>query len=138
MRVFLDACILFSAAKSGSLIARLLTQLQKASSLVSNQYAIQEARRNIEIKLPEHLLALNALVEELEITHHSTYLPAISIREKDRPILEGAVSAKCSHLLTSDKRDFGPFFGRKICGVKIVSPDQLAREMHKKGLLKME
>lgn len=138
MRIFLDACILFSAAKSGSLIPSFLTRLKEVSSLVSNQYAIQEARRNIEIDFPEHLATWNALVDDLEVTQTSTYLPSICIREKDRPILEGAVSAQCSHLLTSDKRDFGPFFGKRIGGVKIVSPEQLAKELVKKGLLKMK
>jgi hypothetical protein len=38
--------------------------------------------------------------------------------------------------LTSDKRDFGPFFGKKIQGVKVVSPEQLAKELVKKGILK--
>ncbi len=136
MRIFLDACILFSAARSGSLVSRFLVLLQENTTLVTNHYAVQEARRNIQIKLPEHLLELDRLTAELEMVHSTTYFPEIAIREKDRPILEGAISAHCSHLLTSDKRDFGPFFGKKIQGVKVVSPEQLAKELVKKGILK--
>lgn len=129
---------MFSAARSGSLMARFLKHLNKCSTLISNQYAIQEARKNIQIKFPEHLPELDRLTAKLEVIHSTSYLSDISTRDKDRPILEGAVSAQCSYLLTSDKRDFGPFFGKRMNKVKIVSPEQLAKELVKKGMLKME
>ena len=48
---------------------------------------------------------------------------------KDRPILEAAAAARCSHLVTSDRRDFGAFFGKSIMGVKILSPQMMADEL---------
>jgi len=78
--------------------------LQHGECLTSD-YAVEEARRNLELKA------------------------------KDIPILGGAIAGNASHLLTGDERDFGAFFGKTIRGVKIVSPRMLADELVRQGLL---
>lgn len=129
MRVFLDASVLYSAARSGSLMAKFLARLAKQAECYSSAYALEEARRNLERKEPTHLTQLETLRRQLEIVHAITPLPDVTIREKDRPILEAAVAARCSHLLTSDRRDFGAFFGTVIAGVKILPPEMMAEEI---------
>src|SRR4029077_3103861 len=48
----------------------------------------------------------------------------ISLPEKDRPILLAAVAARTTHLICGDLRHFGPYFGKKIEGIRIVTPSQ--------------
>ena len=38
------------------------------------------------------------------------------------PILLAAIEARADYLLTGDFRHFGPYFGKKIEGVTIISP----------------
>jgi hypothetical protein len=49
----------------------------------------------------------------------------VACEAKDKPILAGAAGAGCTHLWTGDKAHFGMFFGKKICGVTVVSSIQL-------------
>jgi hypothetical protein len=41
---------------------------------------------------------------------------------KDRPILSAAIAAGATHLLTGDRRRFGPLHGRCVAGVLILRP----------------
>jgi hypothetical protein len=59
----------------------------------------------------------------------------IKLEAKDVPILGGAIAGHATHLLTGDERDFGPYFGKTIQGVKIVSPSRLADELVHRGWL---
>ena len=53
MRVFLDANILFSAAKSSGAVRAFLTELKTGGhTLVADGYVVSEARRNLETKFP--------------------------------------------------------------------------------------
>jgi len=40
---------------------------------------------------------------------------------KDAPILAAAVHAAAEFLVTGDRRDFGPLFGRTLRGVKVIT-----------------
>ena len=62
-------------------------------------------------------------------------LSGIEIRGKDEPIISTAIAAEATHLLTADKRDFGPFFGKTIQEVKVVTAAMLAWEMENSGFL---
>jgi len=42
--------------------------------------------------------------------------------EKDAPILLAAMEAQATHLVTGDVRHFGPYFGRTVQGVLVVTP----------------
>ena len=48
----------------------------------------------------------------------------VELREKDWPILGSAVAAGATHLITGDRRDFGPFFGTELFGVMILPPSR--------------
>ncbi|HRY52056.1 MAG TPA: DNA-binding protein [Candidatus Paceibacterota bacterium] len=129
MKVFLDATILYSASRPERLMARFVDLLLQRTECVSNNYALCEAERNLARNEPACLIHLEAIRQRLQIVTALQNISGVDLREKDRPILAGAVAGACSHLLTSDRRDFGCFFGKKIQGVKVVSPQMMAEEM---------
>ena len=135
MRVFLDANILFSAAKPKSRIRALLHLLSQHGACITNAYAIEEARRNLALKEPALVDGLDKLTQELEIVAAVSTELEIKLQPKDVPILGGAIAGEATHLLTGDERDFGAYFGKTIQGVRIVSPRILADEFVRKGLL---
>ena len=62
MRIFLDANILFSAAKSDGAVGRLLKLLIAAGhECWADGYVVEEARRNLDAKFSDGLAALNLL-----------------------------------------------------------------------------
>lgn len=129
MKVFLDASVMYSASRQGSLMERFIGCLLGSAKCCTNDYAFEEARRNLEANEPEQIERLTALGRRLEFVPTLAAVTAVPLREKDRPILGGAVAGVCSHLVTSDRRDFGVFFGTVIEGVKIVSPQLMAEEL---------
>jgi len=135
MRVFLDANILFSASKPNSRIRALIDLLLRHDECLTNAYALEEARRNLALKRPPHLAALEQLAHRLELVAAMNTGIEITLEPKDVPILGGAIAARATHLLTGDERDFGPYFGKTIQGVKIVSPRMLADELVRRGWL---
>jgi predicted nucleic acid-binding protein len=90
--------------------------------LVTSAYAYEEACRNLERE--EQLERLQDLMAGLEIVPESDIaLPDdVDLPNKDVPILQAAVAAGASHLLTGDRRDFGPLLGKRIKGVRIMTP----------------
>jgi predicted nucleic acid-binding protein len=134
MRIFLDANILFSAAKSDGAIRKLLSLLQGARhELVADTYVLAEARRNLELKHPHALATLDALAKTLEVTVVPPTAPSLATKlplpDKDKPVLLAAVAAQCDALVTGDQTHFGPLFGQRIGGVTIHSPRSLAEEV---------
>lgn len=134
--LFLDANILFSAAyreKSGLLR---LWEI-KSVKLVSSTYAIEEARRNLDMRLQkERLDKLLVNLDRIFPFHADIDLPKnITIREKDKPILLSAISARADYLITGDVRDFGKFYGQKISGVTVLPPSEYLKRFlsHKAG-----
>jgi len=135
MRVFLDANILFSAAKPNSRIRALLAVLSQHGECITNAYAVEEAPRNLALEEPTLVTELDRLTARLEMVGALITQLDIKLEAKDVPILGGAIAGHATHLLTGDERDFGPYFGRTIQGVKIVSPRQLADELvHRRWL----
>ena len=131
MRIFLDANILFSAAKSDGAVRRLLVLLQQGGhQCVVDAYVVEEARRNIVAKAPGGSAFLAELVAGME---RARMLPVDSILDatlplppKDRPVLSAAIRHRCAILVTGDKRHFGGLFGTAVRGVAIHSPRSLA------------
>ena len=120
-RPFLDANVLFSAAyREGSGLRR-LWELEDVELLTSG-YALGEARRNLDTN--DQLDRLHELVRGLQLVPESAVdLPdAVDLSEKDVPILQAAIAAEASHLITGDRKDFGPYFGEKLRGVRITTP----------------
>jgi predicted nucleic acid-binding protein len=130
VRIFLDANILFSAAKSAGAVRELLAQTRTAGHvLCADEYVVAEARRTLETKGDEALSALEALLSDLELApFQTTELPpdlAALVPEKDRPVLGAAVRLQCEALVTGDRMHFGALYGKCIRGVAIHSPRSL-------------
>lgn len=122
-RVFLDANVLFSAAyKTHSRLLDLWNL--KNASLWTSRYALEEARANLLIEDQQGRLA--KLAESLRFCEATDRkIPSgIHLPEKDVPILQAATEARANFLLTGDIRHFGPYLGRKIDGVEILTPAQ--------------
>ena len=126
MRVFLDANVLFSASNSGSNIARLLQLLVEKSSAVTSDSAIEEARRNVELKRPAWSENFQQLVAKVEVVASIKFEIDVSLTEKDLPILCTAIHAGCEMLVTGDKRHFGHLYGQSISGTRVITLLQLA------------
>ena len=103
--------------------------LFERAQCLTNEYAVEEARRNLAAKFPESLKSLEALRGKCEIITQLTIVLEVQLPLKDVPILGGAVAGQATHLLTGDERDFGRFWGKTIQNVKILSPRMLAEEM---------
>ena len=122
-RVFLDANVLFSAAyRPGSGLAR-LWDLRRVT-LVTSDYAIEEARRNL--PLPAQRAALARLGDRMEVVRGAfdrVPLPRkVRLPADDEPILRAAIGARCTSLLTGNLRDFGPYLDARVGGVLIGRP----------------
>ena len=107
----------------------LLEVLLDRAECLTNDYAIEEARRNLAVKYPGGAMALARLVKQCEIVSQLETDVDVELPLKDMPILGGALAGHATHLLTGDERDFGKFWGQIIQGVKIVSPRMLAEEL---------
>lgn len=138
MRVFLDANILFSAAKSDGAVRALLRLLVENSHVCCvDAYVIAEARRNLETKGPEALRILDALLPHMEVTagapgSAAALMNAVEtswLPEKDRPVLAAAIRLACNALVTGDRTHFGPGYGREFGGVTVYSPRSLAEHI---------
>jgi predicted nucleic acid-binding protein len=129
MRVFLDANTLFSASLPRSRMRAFLDVLFGRAECLTNDFAVEEARRNLAVKFPESVPFLERLARKCEIITQLTTVLEVELPLKDVPILGGAVAGRASHLLTGDERDFGKYWGKTIQGVKILSPRMLAEEL---------
>jgi uncharacterized protein len=125
-RAFLDANVLFSAAyREESGLLRLWRI--PGAMLVTSGYAAEEARRNLafagQLARLEDLLTRTLIVPE-----SNAPMPAgVRLPDKDHPILKAAIAAEATHLVTGDVKDFGPYFGRRIGGVLVVTPADFIR-----------
>lgn len=129
MRIFLDANVLFSAAKSDGAVHQLLTLLEKSGhECCVDGYVIEEARRNLVAKAPDRVVALERLLSRMKTAgaqRSDTALEA-PLPAKDRPVLAAAIRQSCTALVTGDRTHFGALYGRTIQGVTIYSPRSLA------------
>jgi predicted nucleic acid-binding protein len=126
VRVFLDANVLFSASNSTSNIARLIQLLLDRGTAVSSDFAVEEARRNIELKRPAWTADFHRLAARIEIVNSVQFTLPVELADKDVPILCTAMQTSCQVLVTGDKRHFGHLYGQTINGVQIVTLLQLA------------
>lgn len=136
MRVFLDANILFSAAKSDGAVRDLLHRLVRAGHLLcADAYVVEEARRNLLRKGPAALHAFESLIGSVEVaSFRPAELPsavAERIDSKDRPVFAAAVGMHCDALVTGDRTHFGARYGQVLLGVRIESPRSLAEGLRR-------
>ncbi|MDQ3260624.1 MAG: PIN domain-containing protein [Pseudomonadota bacterium] len=134
MRIFLDANVIFSAAKSDGAVRELLSRLHAGGhGLCADGYVIAEARRNLAAKDAAALTALETLLPRLETSpFQATQLPADAfdlLPDKDRPVLAAAIRLGCDALVTGDRTHFGALYGKTIAGVTIHSPRSLAEAL---------
>lgn len=134
MRIFLDANVLFSAAKTDGAMRRLLGLLRAAGhECWADGYVLEEARRNLHAKAPDGLRALEAIVAEIRVAeaHPADVGHGFSAKlpEKDRPVLAAAVRLGCEALVTGDRTHFGALYGKAVAGVAIHSPRSLAEAL---------
>jgi uncharacterized protein len=126
-RLFLDANVLFSAAyRLGAGLLRLWEL--KDTVLCSSRYAVEEARINLSDECQRQRLDELAVALQLFEASKGPLPAAVSLPEKDAPILLAAIEAGATHLLTGDIRHFGPYLGRKINGITIVLPGEYFKE----------
>src|SRR6266571_2827045 len=101
--VFLDASVLFSAAYRPKAGFVKLWQLREVR-LISSPYAANEAARNLENTAQRD--RLNELLQTMELVvavMPGEPLPeGVELPDKDVPILQAAIAAQASHLLTTD------------------------------------
>jgi uncharacterized protein len=121
-RLFLDPNVLFSAAyRTHAGIGRLWEL--KDVELVTSTYAAEEAA--VILADEEQRERLRRLLGSVEVVVGHTPLPSgVELPEKDRPILQAALHANTTHLLTGDKQHFGRYYGEKLGGVLVLSPAQ--------------
>ena len=124
-RLFLDANVLFSAAyRRDAGIARLWRFGDV--ELMTSPYAAEEARTNLIER--DQRQRLGTLLERVRIVIGISGLPpGITLPEKDRPILQAAIQAGATHLLTGDKRHFGKYLGQRYGGVLVLAPAEYFR-----------
>ena len=128
-RLFLAANVLFSAAyrrNSG------LLQFWKLRDVIlcSSRYALEEARINSTNEAQKNRLSRLAQSIQLFDAAHSQFPVDVSVPEplrvslpdKDWPIFFAAIAARATHLITGDIRHFGPYFGKAIQGILIMTP----------------
>jgi uncharacterized protein len=133
-RIFLDANVLFSAARATGAMRQMLHALKnQGHALVVDDYVCTEARRNLAAKA--RAAALQDLEAILNVVNlHDTkqiISPAQAnfaqwLPEKDRPVLLAAIALRCDALVTGDKTHFGSGYGQCFAGVTLYSPAQLA------------
>jgi len=128
-RVFLDANILFSAAyREDSGLLRLWKP--GGAALITSQYALEEARRNLDE--PEQRARLAALAGKMMVIETAGAAPGlppgVTLPEDDVPILLAAIACRATHLLTGDARAFGRYYGKTIGGVTVLKPSMFLAE----------
>ena len=134
MRIFLDANVLFSAAKSDGAVRQLIDLLVKAGhDLCVDGYVIEEARRNLEAKAPDGVAVLARLLARMRVASaqsgDAALAAALPLPAKDQPVLAAAIGQRCGALVTGDRTHFGALYGRTLHGVAIHSPRSLAEAL---------
>jgi predicted nucleic acid-binding protein len=134
MRIFLDANVLFSAAKSNGAVRQLVNSLTDAGhECCVDDYVVEEARRNLAVKAPQGLAVLEALILKMRIgptqPGDAALQAALPLPEKDRPVLAAAVRQRCGALVTGDRTHFGRYYGKTVHGVTIHSPRSIAEAL---------
>jgi predicted nucleic acid-binding protein len=131
MRIFLDANVLFSAAKSDGAVRELLTLFDRAGhECCVNSYVVEEARRNLFAKAPEAIPVLDRLLSRMTTAKAQASDAALEaslpLPVKDRPVLAAAIRQGCAVLVTGDRTHFGALYGGTVHGVAVHSPRSLA------------
>ena len=139
MRIFLDANVLFSAAKSDGAVRQLVSLLLGGRhQCCVDSYVVEEARRNLLAKAPDGVSVLDTLLARLHVEAVQPGRADIeglaSLPQKDRPVLAAAIRLGCEALITGDRTHFCFAYGKKLGGVTIHSPRSIAEALLEKRL----
>ena len=134
LRIFLDANVLFSAARASGPMRKMLEALKSQGHvLVAAAYVCTEAQRNLAAKADGQALQdLEVILATVELTGARQVISASQAQavhwlpEKDRPVLLAAIALRCDALVTGDKTHFGIGYGQSFAGVMLYSSAQLA------------
>ncbi|MBA3450253.1 MAG: PIN domain-containing protein [Chloroflexia bacterium] len=133
-RVFVDASVLFSAARSPKGFARDLIEagLRGQIELVLSPFVIEETRRNLSKKAPEALPLFEAFLapDLIRVVQPSTALVAqvaTVIVLKDAPVVAGAIVAEATLVATYDRKDLLSKRAEILAafGVTVATPDEI-------------
>ena len=126
-RLFLDANVLFSAAYRPNAGLLRLWKLKKIT-LISSHYALAEARINLTDDVQRGRLTRLCRSIEFFDAPSSDLPQGVSLPDKDAPIVLAAIEGKATYLITGDIRHFGPYFGKKIRGILVLSPGDYLKQ----------
>jgi predicted nucleic acid-binding protein len=125
--LFLDANVLFSAAyKETSRLGRLWEVPEV--ELVTSAYVVEEVERNLRDRqrserLQSRIASVRIVSEAPDLeTLRSSLLPDLKLPPDDLPILVAAIACGATHLLTGDRRHFGPLWCHRMVGVHPMRP----------------
>ena len=128
MRLFLDANVIFSAAHREEGRAQDLVALARAGrcELLSSTYALEEARRNLELKSEKYETRLAQTLAQTTVAGEAPAALVNWAKEqglplKDAPVLAAAVHEKADLFVTGDARHFGHLFGHIVRGTRVVT-----------------
>ncbi len=131
MRVFFDANLLFSAAKSDGAVRQFCRWLVDAGhERWADEYVVVEARRNL--VGPEPQVVLDDLLVRMHAAAQPARPPSRTIDwlpVKDRPVLVAAIRLGCDVLVTGDRTHLGAGYGKTFGGVAIHSPRSIAHAL---------
>ena len=114
MRIFLlDANILFSAAQPHSRMRAFLEVLFDQADCLTNEYAAEEARRNLATKFPDGVKALEKLLNKCEMISQLAPDVEAGLPLKDVPILGGAIARQCHRIYSPATNGIWQSFGVK-------------------------
>lgn len=129
MKLFLDANVVFSAAHREEGRAQELIALAPARriTVMTSRHALEEARRNLEVKSRGFEERLVRLLERVVLVGEAPSALVEWARSEGLPLQDAAVLAAAVHagadmLVTGDARDFGPFYDRILRGTKVITP----------------
>ena len=139
LRVFLDANVLFTAAYSPEGRSALLIEIGAAGrlTLFTSPLAIIEAQRNLEAKRPAALPAFERNLAAVEVVREPApadvkRLTPPDLSAKDRPLLAAAISARATHFVTGDQRDFGRWMVRGApLPLRVMTPRQFLAQVRR-------
>jgi len=120
--LFLDSNVLFSAAYLPEAGVRQLWG-RTGVELISSDYAIEEARRNLPSgEARDRLADLLGRVRRVASLPDRPLPRGVTLPEKDRPILLAALQARATHLVTGDVTHFASYLGKRVEGLRIRTP----------------
>ena len=133
-RVFVDANVFFAAgySKHGSSRDLVLAAIDGKIQIVTSEYVLAEAQRNLERKAPHALDAFTQLVDvvSIEVIDKPSLEQVRQAAEytalKGAPVVAAALAAQADYLTTWDRKHLieEPLVAIQS-GLKIVTPDKL-------------